>query len=76
MHVVELKPKAKQNAVHVLERALEAAKAGDIQQVAISALGRNHDVLSAWSKPDSVFLLLAAIDQLKWDYRTTEIEQD
>lgn len=72
MNIVQLAPKPKESAISLLGRFLEMAKAGEITDVAISALGKDG-LLKAWSIADDPIRMIGALDQLKHDYRMSEV---
>lgn len=77
MSVIEVDLSPNDNAIRVLEDALEAAKRGEIQVVAIASLDRNSVYSSAWSKTShSKPAMIGAIENLKFDYIFTETDID
>ena len=63
------------STVEVLERALELAKKGTIQEVVVCAITYDKGKVSGWSDTDSVFTMLGALIQTTTDYQNREIVQ-
>lgn len=58
-------PKVNDEAIRLLEEALEMAREGKVSDFALVAIAPNGDVMSCWNAPKYRFSVVGALDYLK-----------
>ena len=64
-----------QSVIDFLEEALEIARGGVIQSIAMIGITNEGTMVNGWSETDSAFAMLGAMTQTTTDYQNRELEQ-
>ena len=63
-----------QEVIRLLEEALEYAKQGNCQSMAILMIDSNHDVMDCWHNGNFPYQVVGALESLKTDFIRACIE--